>query len=48
MEAFRFKDALVHDLTVPASYLLLVAIYGICYSATCVALSIWNFGRREV
>jgi ABC-type transport system involved in multi-copper enzyme maturation permease subunit len=48
MEAFRFKDALVHDLTVPANYLLLVAIYGICYAATCVALSIWNFGRREV
>lgn len=48
LEAFRFKDALVHDLSVPLSYLVLVAIYGICYSATCVALSIWNFGRREV
>ncbi len=48
MEAFRFKDALVHDLSVPTNYLVLVAIYGICYSATCVALSIWNFRRREV
>ncbi|MCS6830614.1 MAG: hypothetical protein RMM08_05570 [Armatimonadota bacterium] len=48
MEAFRFKDALVHDLTVPVSYLLLVGVYGICYSAACVALSIWSFGRREV
>ncbi|GIV16561.1 MAG: hypothetical protein KatS3mg022_1996 [Armatimonadota bacterium] len=48
VEAFRFKDALVHDLSVPTSYLVLVAIYGLCYLATCVALSIWNFGRREV
>ncbi len=48
MEAFRFKDALVHDLSVPAGYLVLVAIYGICYLATCIALSVWNFGRREV
>lgn len=48
MEAFRFKDALVHDLSVPTNYLVLVAVYGICYSAMCVMLSIWNFGRREV
>jgi ABC-type transport system involved in multi-copper enzyme maturation permease subunit len=48
MEAFRFKDALVHELSVPVNYLLLVAIYGVCYSAMCVALAICNFGRREV
>jgi ABC-type transport system involved in multi-copper enzyme maturation permease subunit len=48
MEAFRFKDALVHDLTVPVNYLILVAIYGVCYVAMCIALSVWNFGRREV
>ena len=48
MEAFRFKDALVHDLSVPTPYLVLVVIYGLSYAATCVALSIWNFGRREV
>lgn len=48
MEAFRFKDALVHELPVPAGYLVLVAVYGVCYAATCLALSIWSFGRREV
>lgn len=48
IEAFRFKDALVHDLSVPINYLLLVAVYGICYTATCVALSIWRFAKREV
>lgn len=48
IEAFRLKDALVHDLTVPLSYLLLVALYGLCYTATCVALSVWRFGHREV
>lgn len=48
MEAFRFKDALVHDLTVPSSYLLLVAVYAVSYTAMCVAISVWRFGRREV
>lgn len=48
IEAFRFKDALVHDLAVPADYLILVGVYGVCYTAMCVALSIWRFQRREV
>lgn len=48
MEAFRFKDALVHDLSVPSGYMVLVAVYGIFYSTLCLAVSIWNFNRREV
>ncbi len=48
MEAFRLKDALVHDLSVPTGYLLLAAVYGVAYAGLCVLLSIWRFHRREV
>lgn len=48
MEAFRLKDALVHDLSVPTVYLLTAAVYGVAYAGMCVSLSIWRFHRREV
>lgn len=48
MEAFRLKDALVHDLSVPTAFLATVAVYGVLFIAFCVAAASWRFGRQEV
>ncbi len=48
MEAFRLKDALVHDLSVPAGYLWLTIAYGLAYAGMCISLSVWRFRGREV
>lgn len=48
LESFDFKDSLVHNLQVPASYLSQVALYGICYAALMLTVGAWAFGRREL
>ncbi|MCS7310902.1 MAG: hypothetical protein NZ741_11840, partial [Armatimonadetes bacterium] len=48
MEAFRLKDALVHDLSVPTTFLVTVAVYGVLFTAFCMAVASWRFGRQEV
>jgi len=48
LECFNFKDALVHGVPAPAPYLILVAIYGLCYSGFAVYLACAAFSRREL
>jgi hypothetical protein len=47
LQCFNFMDALVHHLTVPASYLWQTALYGICYIAAILIVSSALFARRE-
>ncbi|MDO8681878.1 MAG: ABC transporter permease subunit [Armatimonadota bacterium] len=48
LECFNFKDALVHGVQTPTSYLLLVAAYGVLYAAFTVGLACAIFARREL
>jgi len=48
LQSFNFMDALVHHLTVPASYLWQTAIYGFCYIGAVLILSSALFARREL
>jgi ABC-type transport system involved in multi-copper enzyme maturation permease subunit len=48
LQSFDFKDALVHGLYVPNSYLLQTAAYGICYAAALLTLASVSFARREL
>jgi len=48
LECFNLKAALVHDDAVPTSYLVQVAVYGVCYAAFVLALGALVFRRKEV
>ncbi|MGC8861814.1 MAG: ABC transporter permease [Armatimonadota bacterium] len=48
LECFNLKAALVHNDSIPTSYLLQVAIYGVCYAAFALGLGALIFRRREV
>lgn len=48
LECFNFKEALVHDLTIPSGYLIQVGIYGIAYTIFAVAIAGRLFARREL
>lgn len=48
LESFNFKDAMVHHLSVPASYLWQTAAYGLCYTAALLTLASISFARREL
>jgi len=48
LECFNLKTALVHQDPVPASYMIQVAVYGVCYIAFLLFLGSAYFARREV
>ena len=48
LECFNLKAALVHDDAVPASYLVQVAVYGVCYAAFVLGVGALVFRRKEV
>jgi Cu-processing system permease protein len=48
LECFNFKDALVHGVPAPTSYLVLVAAYGVFYAALVMAAAFAVFARREL
>lgn len=48
LESFNFKDALVHRLNVPESYLIQVAVYGVCYAALALTVATCAFGKKEL
>ena len=48
LECFNLKNALVHNDPVPASYLIQVALYGVCYIAFVLFLGSIAFMRKEV
>lgn len=48
LECFNLKAALVHNNSVPTSYLALVIFYGVCYAAFALAVAALIFKRREV
>jgi ABC-type transport system involved in multi-copper enzyme maturation permease subunit len=48
LECFNLKTALVHQDTVPASYLAQVAAYGVCYVAFVLLLASVRFSHKEV
>ena len=48
LECFNLKTALVHQGTVPVTYLVQVAVYGACYTAFVLFLGCAYFARREV
>ena len=48
LECFNLKTALVHHDAVPTSYLVQVAIYGVCYAGFVLLLGSAYFARREV
>lgn len=48
LESFNFKDALVHQLQVPAMYAVQVACYGALYAALAITMASWTFSRREL
>jgi hypothetical protein len=48
LECFNLKTALVHNDSIPAAYLLQVALYGVCYAAFVLALGTLNFSRKEI
>lgn len=48
LECFNLKTALVHHDYIPVSYLIQVAIYGICYIAFVLCLGSIAFSRKEV
>lgn len=48
LECFNLKTALVHHDTVPMSYLVQVALYGVCYAAFVLFVGSLHFSRKEV
>jgi hypothetical protein len=48
LEAFDFRDALVHGLAVPSTYLAQVAVYALLYTAAMLSVACWRFGGREL
>lgn len=48
LECFNLKTVLVHQDTIPATYLLQVAVYGLCYTAFALLLGCACFSRKEV
>lgn len=48
LECFNLKAALVHGDTVPLSYLVQVAVYGLCYAAFVLFWGSAYFARKEV
>jgi ABC-type transport system involved in multi-copper enzyme maturation permease subunit len=48
LESFNFKDALVHSIPVPGSYLVQVAIYGVCYASLVILVASSVFARKEL
>lgn len=48
LECFNLKTALVHQDPVPASYMIQVAVYGVCYIAFLLFLGSAYFARKEV
>lgn len=48
LECFDLKTSLVHHDAVPATYLIQVAIYGICYIAFVLGVGAAYFSNREV
>lgn len=48
LEAFDFRDALVHGAAVPLGYLIQVALYALLYVAATLSLACWKFGSREL
>lgn len=48
LECFNLKTALVHGESIPAAYLVQVAIYGVFYTAFVLLLGSAYFARREV
>ncbi|MEN6520598.1 MAG: ABC transporter permease subunit [Armatimonadota bacterium] len=48
LESFNFKDALVHRLHVPESYLIQVAVYGVLYAALALTVAKYAFSRKEL
>ncbi len=48
LEAFNFKDAMVHHLFVPNAYLWQTAVYGVFYTAALLALASLTFARKEL
>lgn len=48
LDTFNFKDALVHGLPVPPAYMLMVAVYGLLYTAVLVGVSGLVFARRDI
>ena len=48
LESFNFKDAMVHHLIVPNTYLFQTAAYGICYTAALLTLASLTFARKEL
>lgn len=48
LESFNFKDALVHRLAVPGSYMAQVAIYGVLYAVLALVIAAFVFRKREL
>ncbi|MEJ5298751.1 MAG: ABC transporter permease subunit [Armatimonadota bacterium] len=48
LDCFSFKDALVHNIAVPASYMAIVALYGLVYCAFILSASGIAFARRDL
>lgn len=48
LESFSFKDALVHNIPVPVSYLWLVGVYGVMFVAIIISFSGMVFSRRQL
>lgn len=48
LEAFDFRDALVHGLPVPGAYLAQVTLYAALYAAAALSVACWKFGGREL
>lgn len=48
LEAYDFRDALVHDLPVPGGYMAQVALYSVLYAAAILSVACWRFERREL
>lgn len=48
LECFNLKTSLVHHDPIPPSYLIQVAVYGVCYAAFALFLGALKFARKEV
>ncbi|MCC6484545.1 MAG: ABC transporter permease [Armatimonadetes bacterium] len=48
LDSFSFKDALIHNIAIPSSYLALVAAYAVVYTGFVLAVSSAVFSRREI
>lgn len=48
LEAFDFRDALVHGASVPPAYFVQVAVYALLYVAATLSVGCWKFGSREL